>query len=60
MTNKLELALKEHMRKLASAGGKAAAEKMTPDQRQDRARKAGQARQAKRKAAESPAVVNAG
>jgi hypothetical protein len=40
--------LSEYLRKLGSKGGKATAKKLTPEQRKESARKAAQARWAKR------------
>ncbi len=41
--------LRKYLAKLGSKGGKAAASRLTSEQRTERARKAGQARQAKAK-----------
>lgn len=51
VTNKL---LKEAFREIGRRGGKAAAAKMTPEQRVARAKKAVTAREARRKARSTP------
>lgn len=48
----MSLALREELRKLGKKGGKKSSDNMTPEQRSERARKAGSARWEKEKANE--------